>query len=275
MNDILKSVIFGIIEGVTEWLPVSSTGHLILAERFFTFRSVSEGFYEAYSVIIQLGAVLSAAVVFFRRMFPFTRGENKYGLDRNILKFDFKIAAGCLPAVIAGFFFDDFIDKYLYSVKTVSTVLIIYGILFIIIERIKKKSDYKIEKAEDIDFFTAFRVGLFQALSLIPGTSRSGVTVMGGMLCSMSRYASAEYSFFMAVPIIAGASLFKAASAGFSFSFYEIVILSVGFVTAFVVSEFIVEKLMGFVKKHTFTLFGIYRIVLGIILLIFEAIPRA
>lgn len=268
MCDVLKSVIFGIIEGVTEWLPVSSTGHLMLAERFISFDGVSDGFNEVYSVIIQLGAVLSAAALFFKRMFPLQRLENKKPLNRDILNFDFKIAVGCVPAAAAGFFLDDFIEKYFFSVKTVSLVLIIYGILFIIIEKVKKNADYKINSAEDIDFFTAFKVGLFQSLSLIPGTSRSGSTVMGGMLCGMSRYAAAEYSFFMAIPIIAGASLYKAASFGFSFSFYEIVILTVGFVTAFAVSEFTVEVLMNFVKKHTFTSFGIYRILLGAVLLI-------
>lgn len=270
MNCVLKSVVFGIIEGVTEWLPVSSTGHLIIAENFLSFEGVSDGFYEAYSVIIQLGAVLSAAIIFFKRMFPIEISQKKIFLNKATFNFDFKIAVGCVPAAAAGIFLEDLIEKYLYSVKTVALVLIIYGILFIIIERTRKMDIYKINNAEGIDFFTAIKVGIFQMLSLIPGTSRSGATVIGGMLSGMSRYAAAEYSFFMAIPIMAGASLVKAASLGFSFSFYEIIILSVGFITAFTVSVFTVEKLMSFVKKKTFTVFGIYRIILGVTLLIFD-----
>lgn len=264
----MKSVVFGIIEGVTEWLPVSSTGHLIIAESLIHFEGVSEDFYEAYSVIIQLGAVLSVAMLFFKRMFPYDIISKK--INKEILNFDFKIALGCFPAAVAGLFLDEIIDKYFYSAQTVAIVLIIYGILFIIIEMVKKREDYSICTAEETDYMTSIKVGLFQTLSLIPGTSRSGATVIGGMLCSMSRFAAAEFSFFMAIPIIAGASLFKAAKLGFDFTFYELIILTVGFVTSFAVSMFTVEKLMNFVKKSTFTSFGIYRIILGIILLIFN-----
>lgn len=270
MSNILKSVIFGVIEGVTEWLPVSSTGHLIIAESLVPFTGLSDGFYEAYSVIIQLGAVLSVAMLFFKRMFPFSQQTDGKIIDRNILKFDFKIAVGCVPAAVAGFFLDDWIDENFYSRKTVALSLIIYGILFIIVERAKKNSVPAVASAEDISFPTAIKVGLFQSLSLIPGTSRSGSTVMGGMLCGMSRYAAAEFSFFMAVPIMAGASAVKAADFGFRFSFEEAVVLFVGFVTAFVVSVFTVDRLMNFVKNKTFTAFGIYRIILGAVLIIFD-----
>lgn len=264
----MKSVVFGIIEGVTEWLPVSSTGHLIIAESLIHFEGVSEDFYEAYSVIIQLGAVLSVAMLFFKRMFPYDIISKKF--NKEILNFDFKIALGCFPAAVAGLFLDEIIDKYFYSAQTVAIVLIIYGILFIIVEMVKKREDYSICTAEEAGYQTSIKVGLFQTLSLIPGTSRSGATVIGGMLCSMSRFAAAEFSFFMAIPIIAGASLFKAAKLGFDFTFYELIILTVGFVTSFAVSIFTIEKLMNFVKKSTFTSFGIYRIILGIILLIFN-----
>ena len=270
MSNVLKSVIFGVIEGVTEWLPVSSTGHLIIAESLVPFSGLSDGFYEAYSVIIQLGAVLSVAMLFFKRMFPFSRQADGKILDRNILRFDFKIAVGCLPAAVAGILLDDLIDNCFYSCKTVALSLIIYGILFIIVERAKKNSVPAVDSAENISFPTAIKVGLFQVLSLIPGTSRSGSTVMGGMLCGMSRYAAAEFSFFMAVPIMAGASAVKAADFGFRFSFEEAVVLFVGFVTAFVVSVFTVDRLMSFVKSKTFTAFGIYRIILGAVLIIFD-----
>lgn len=269
MNNILKSVIFGVIEGITEWLPVSSTGHLIIAEHFLSFTNVSSGFYEAYSVIIQLGAVLSAAMIFFKRMFPVARQNGKIGINREILSFDFKIAVGCVPAAAAGLAFDEIIEKYFYSCVTVAAVLIIYGILFIIVERTKKLR-FVTEYAEGIALKTALKVGLFQTLSLIPGTSRSGATVIGGMLCGMSRYSAAEFSFFMAIPIMAGASAVKAVDFGFSFTVNESAILMVGFITSFVVSVFVIDKLMGFVKKHTFTSFGIYRILLGMALLIFD-----
>lgn len=268
MSDVFKSVFFGIIEGITEWLPISSTGHLIIAERFLKFQNVSDGFYETYSVIIQLGAVLAVAVMFFKRMFPFENQSGRLSLDKGILNFDFKIALGCVPAALAGLFLNDVIEENFYSCKTVAAGLIIYGILFIIIEKSKKGSEPLIASAEDISFRTAFEVGLFQMLSLIPGTSRSGVTVTGGMVCSMSRFAAAEFSFFMAVPIMAGASAVKAVSFGFDFSFYEAVILAVGFITSFVISVFATKKLLNFVKEKSLTSFGIYRIVLGMVLLI-------
>lgn len=268
VNDVIKSVVFGVIEGVTEWLPVSSTGHLIIAESIMHFKGVSEEFYEAYSVIIQFGAVLSVAMIFINRMFPYDKSSKK--INKDILQFDLKIVLGCIPAAVAGFYLDDFIEKSFYSSQTVAIVLIIYGILFIIVEKMKKDADFAICTAEETDLLSAIKVGFFQILSLVPGTSRSGATVMGGMLCSMSRYAAAEFSFFMAIPIIAGASFFKAVKIGFDFSYYELIILSVGFVTSFAVSMFVVEKLMDFVKKNTFTSFGIYRIFLGIILLIFD-----
>lgn len=270
MNNIFKSVIFGIIEGITEWLPVSSTGHLIIAESFLHFDGTSPQFYTAYSVIIQLGAVLSVAVMFFKRIFPLTKGTEGVSLQKSIITFDLKIALGCIPAAVAGLFLDEIIEKRFYSCKTVAMGLIIYGVLFIIVERFKKDSNSKITTAEEIDFLTALKVGIFQILSLIPGTSRSGSTVMGGMISGMSRFAAAEYSFFMAIPIMAGASLVKAVDFGFNFTFEECIILFVGFATSFVVSVFTVSRLMNFVKNKTFTSFGVYRILLGAVLLIFD-----
>ncbi len=270
MNDIIKSVIFGVIEGITEWLPVSSTGHLIIAERFISFGGVSDGFYEAYSVLIQLSAVMSVMTVFFKRLFPFDFHKGEKMFKRDIFIFDLKTAVGCVPAAITGILLNDFIEEKFYSCEIVAFSLIIYGILFIIIERAKKDSQNRIDTAEEISFKGAFSVGLFQMLSLIPGTSRSGSTVMGGMITGMSRASAAEFSFFMAIPVMAGASAVKIISADFAFSFYEIAVLFIGAVTSFVVSMLTVERLVDFVKKHTFIPFGIYRIFLGLILLIFN-----
>lgn len=269
MLDFIKSFIFGIIEGITEWLPVSSTGHLIIAEELLQFQNVSDSFYSMYSVVIQLGAVLAVAFTFFKRIFPFVKVDNKINLDKNVLSLWGKIIIGCIPAGIIGILFDDVIDTYFYSYKTVAFTLIIYGILFIIVENRKKTLSPVFTDVNQIDHKTALLIGGFQVLSLIPGTSRSGATIIGGMLLGADRTSAAEFTFFMAIPVMAGASLIKIMDFGFNFTVTELIILAIGFVTSFIVSVFAVKGLMKFVKNHSFKIFGIYRILLGIAVLLY------
>lgn len=269
MSDIIKSIIFGIIEGITEWLPVSSTGHLIIAEEFIKFNNASNGFYNMYSVVIQLGAVIAVATLFFKKINPLIKKDGKFVLDKSTVTLWENIFFGCIPAGIVGILFDDVIDKYLYNYKTVACTLIIYGILFIITERLKKNSLPHCTDAKKINSSTALVIGFFQILSLVPGTSRSGATVIGGMLMGMSRNAAAEFSFFMAIPVMLGASGVKLFDFGFNLTPNEFAVLAVGFVCAFAVSMVTVKSLLNFVKEHTFTTFGIYRIILAIAVILF------
>lgn len=263
MSDIIKSVIFGIIEGVTEWLPISSTGHLIIAEELMSFKNVSTHFYSLYSVVIQLGAVLAVAVTYFKKLFPFKKEEGRVKVKKDTINIWQNIVAGCLPAGVVGILFDDVIDAYFYTYKTVSFTLIIYGILFIIIENYKKNAVAKYVCADEIDGKTALLIGLFQMLSLIPGTSRSGATILGAILLGVSRTAAAEFSFFMAIPVMLGASAVKIYDFGCPLSKYEFIVLAVGFSVSFVVSLIAVKGLIKFVKTHSFSSFGVYRILLG------------
>ncbi len=269
MSNILKSVIFGIIEGITEWLPVSSTGHLIILEKFISFNDVSDGFYEMYSVVIQLGAVLSVLILFFRKLIPFSISSKKVYIEKSGIVLWIKILLACIPASVIGLLFNDYIEKQFFNYRIVAYALIFYGFLFIIIERYKKAGNNRIESMNEITCKTSLIVGLFQALSLIPGTSRSGSTILGGIISGASRAASAEFSFFMAIPVMFGAGLLKIIKFGFDFTSDEFLILITGFITALIISLITIKKLMDFVKKHSFTAFGYYRIALGIIVLLF------
>ena len=269
MSDIIKSVIFGDIEGITEWLPISSTGHLIIAEEFLRFKDVSAHFYSVYSVVIQLGAVLAVAAAYFKKLFPLKKEEGKVKLRKDTLNIWQSIIAGCLPAGVVGILFDDVIDAHFYTYKTVSFTLIIYGILFIIVENFKKSCAAKYELVDEIDGKTALLIGVFQMLSLIPGTSRSGATILGAILLGVGRTAAAEFSFFMAIPVMLGASAVKIYDFGFSMSAYEIAVLLVGFLVSFAVSLIVVKSLIKFVKTHSFSSFGVYRILLGAAVLIY------
>lgn len=269
MLDIIKSVIFGIIEGVTEWLPISSTGHLIIAEELMHFKNVSTHFYSVYSVVIQLGAVLAVAAAYFKKLFPFKKEGGRLKIKKDTVNIWQNIIAGCLPAGIVGVLFDDVIDAYFYTYKTVSFTLIIYGILFIIVENYKRNAEPKYYTVDEIDGKTALLIGLFQMLSLVPGTSRSGATILGAVLLGVGRTAAAEFSFFMAIPIMLGASAVKLLNAGFAMSRYEIIILVIGFTVSFAVSVAVVKSLIKFVKTHSFSSFGIYRILLGAAVLIY------
>ncbi len=273
--DIIKSIIYGIVEGITEWLPISSTGHLILLEDLIPFKNVSAGFFEMYEVVIQLGAIIAVILLFFKKLWPFQNKPTLMGAERYInlksVNLWLKVLVASLPAAIIGLPLDDFLDTHLYNKTTVSITLILYGILFIAVERFNKDRTPKIGKTSAITFKTAALIGCFQMLALIPGTSRSGATILGAILIGLSRPAAAEFSFFLAIPTMVGASLLKIVKflTEASFSGTEIVILLVGMLVSFVVSVLAIRALMAYVKKKDFSFFGYYRIVLGIIVLAF------
>ena len=266
--EILKAVFLGIVEGITEWLPVSSTGHMILVDEFINLKA-SDGFKEMFLVVIQLGAILAVPVVFFKKLFPFSKNSSSEE-RKSIWLLWCKVAVGVIPAAVLGFIFDDLFDKYLYNYVVVSIALIVWGIGFILVERFKKDKQYRIDSVYDISFKDALIIGAYQTLSLIPGTSRSGSTILGGMLTGVSRTASAEFSFFMAIPIMIGASglkIVKFILDGLSLTSLEVALLFVGIAVSFAVSLVVIRFLVDFVKKHSFSAFGIYRIALGILVL--------
>ena len=274
--EFLKVLLFGVVEGITEWLPVSSTGHLILLDEFLHLdlasslgREFAEEFMEMFEVVIQLGAILAVVVFFFKKLNPFS-GKKTPQERKSTWSLWFKVIVGALPAAVIGLLLDDFFDKYFYKYYVVAIALIVYGIAFIVVEKKKKGKSFRVESVDELSYKDALMIGSFQILSLIPGTSRSGSTILGGMLGGVSRTASAEFSFFMAIPIMLGASLLKIVkfiAEGFVASSTEIVLLLVGIVVSFLVSLFAIKFLMDFVKRHDFKPFGIYRIALGIIVL--------
>ena len=273
MIEILKSIVLGIIEGITEWLPVSSTGHMILVDEFLKL-DVSDGFKELFLVVIQLGAILSVPVLFFEKLNPFGKSNNNEQRNK-IISLWCKVIVGIAPAGIVGVLFDDWFDEHFYNYIVVALALIIYGIVFIVIENHQKRREtdsFKVNDVYDITYNDAIKIGLFQVLSLIPGTSRSGSTIIGGMLSGVSRSASAEFSFFMAIPVMLGASLLKILKfimAGLVMTSLEVWMLIVGILVSFLVSLASIKFLMEFVLRHDFSLFGIYRIVLGAIVLMY------
>lgn len=280
--DIIKSIILGIIEGITEWLPISSTGHLILADEFIKL-DMSKEFMEMFNVVIQLGAILAVVVIFWKKLWPFTldksKGYNYITKSGGIIKKDvmdmwFKVIVAMLPAAIVGIPFDNLFEEHFHNYIVVSAALIVYGILFIIIERRNDGKKPKINSIADISYKTALIIGCFQALSLIPGTSRSGSTILGAIIIGVSRVAAAEFSFFLAVPVMFGASLIKLLKFGFSFTGAELAVLLVGTLTSFLVSVVAVKFLMNYVRKHDFSAFGYYRIVLGAVVLAYFLIAR-
>lgn len=270
--DVLKSILFGIVEGITEWLPISSTGHMILLEQICSFKSVSPDFFEMFLVVIQLGAIFAVIVMFWNKLWPFRTITNDQGkkdvkLRMASINLWLKVLVGSIPAGVLGLIFDDLLDKYLYNHITVAITLIVYGVLFIIIEHVNKKRKPRVRKLTELTYKDAFLIGLFQALSLIPGTSRSGSTILGGITIGTSRRVASEFTFFLAVPAMLGASCLKILKFGFAFTAVEFVILINGMITAFVVSLLVIKFLMDFIKKHNFNVFGIYRIILGAIVL--------
>ncbi len=265
IGEIIKTILLGIIEGITEWLPISSTGHLILAQEFIKL-NMTEEFCEMFDVIIQLGAILAVAVVFFKKLNPFSR-EKTESERMDTYALWIKIIVACIPAGVIGILFDDLLDEYLYNPWVVALMLILYGIIFIVVEMKIGGRRSKYRNLEMLPLSTAFMIGLFQVLALIPGTSRSGATIIGGLLIGCSRYVAAEFTFFLAMPVMLGASLVKLLKFGFSFTAQEFIILIVGMGVSFIVSVGTIKFLMDFVKGHDFKIFGIYRIILGIIVL--------
>ena len=265
--ELLKVIVIGIVQGITEWLPVSSTGHMILADEFIKL-NVSEAFLEMFLVVIQLGSILAVLVLYFHKLNPFS--PKKSSLEKTqTLHLWGKVIVGVLPAAVIGLLFDDMLNEIFYNPVTVTVTLILYGVLFILLENRNKKRKPKIETLPELTYKTALCIGLFQLLSLIPGTSRSGSTILGAMLIGSSRFVAAEYSFFLAIPVMFGASFLKMLKFGFSYSSSEIVILVTGMVVAFLVSVFAIKFLMGYIKKHDFKAFGYYRIVLGVIVALY------
>ena len=271
MSDIIKSIILGIIEGITEWLPISSTGHLILADEFIRL-DMSEEFMEMFNVVIQLGAILAVVVIFWKKLWPFTLDKTKgYSyitkggglIKKDIMDMWFKVIVAMLPAAVIGIPFDDVLDKYLHNYIVVSAALIVYGVLFIVIERRNRSKTPRYNGISQISYQIALTIGLFQALSLVPGTSRSGSTILGAIIIGVSRVTAAEFSFYLAVPVMFGASLIKLLKFGFSFTGAEAAVLAAGMITAFAVSLAAIKFLMGYVRRHDFSAFGWYRIVLG------------
>lgn len=261
----LKVLLLGIVEGITEWLPVSSTGHMILVEEFIHL-NVSDDFMKMFLVVIQLGAILAVVVLYFQKLWPFT-SPSKGWVKKDTWSLWFKVLVAILPATIIGIPFDDKIDALFYNYQTVAFTLILYGILFIVIENRNKNKAPSVTSFQDLSYPMAFFIGAFQVLALIPGTSRSGATILGAMLLGTSRYIAAEFSFFLAIPVMFGASFLKLVKFGFDFTGAELAILLVGMATAFVVSILAIKFLMGYIKKNDFKAFGYYRIVLGLIVI--------
>lgn len=286
--EILKVIFLGIVEGITEWLPISSTGHLILVEEFIKL-NVSQEFWDMFMVVIQLGAIMAVVVLYWKDLWPFrnkkpkhqnvTNVEKAAGVLCRFVKIDkmimwFKILVSCLPAIIIGLPFNDFIEEKFNNWFVVSVMLIVYGVMFLIVEDYNEKRQAKYNSISEITWKTALIIGIFQVLSLIPGTSRSGATIIGGILVGASRTVAAEYTFFLAIPVMFGASLLKIVKFGLNFTSWEVVILLAGMAVSFVVSVLAIKFLMGYIKKHNFKVFGWYRIVLGIIVILFFTIFR-
>lgn len=277
MLEIIKAIIYGIVEGVTEWLPISSTGHLILVEKLIPFTGTSENFFDMFDVVIQLGAILAVVVLFWKQIWPFafTAKERKKSGTKSFLKMDimtlwFKILVSCVPAAVIGLLFDDVFNALFYNYFCVALALIIFGIAFIVIENWNKGRNPKISSLAEISYQTALMIGVFQVIAAVfPGTSRSGATIVGALLIGVSRTVAAEYTFFLAIPVMFGASLLKVLKFGFGFTSLELVLLLIGTVVAFAVSLFILRFLMNYIKKHDFKVFGWYRIVLGIVVLVY------
>ncbi len=263
--EIIKVIVLGIVEGITEWLPISSTGHMLLIDEFLKLH-MSESFKEMFFVVIQFGAILAVVVIFFKRMFPFHFRE-KPVIQKDIFSIWFKVIAAFIPTAVAGVFLDDFLEAHFGTPTVIAAMLILYGVLFIVIERRNKHRTPAIQTLEAIDYRTAFLIGVFQILSMVPGTSRSGATIVGALLIGVSRTAAAEFTFFLAVPTMLGASVFKLLKFGFDFTPTEMGILLLGMAVAFVVSLGVIRFLMNYVKKHDFSVFGWYRIVLGVAVL--------
>ena len=263
----IKAILIGIIQGITEWLPISSTGHMILFDQFLKL-NVTKEFLDLFLVVIQIGSILAVIYLYFEKLNPFSRKKGKIEREKTFSLWG-KVIVGCMPAAIIGFLFDDFIHEKCYNAFVVAAALIVYGVIFIVIENINKKSS--INNFDQLSYKMAFLIGVFQVLALIPGTSRSGATIVGAILLGTSRYIAAEYSFFLAIPVMFGAGGYKTLKYimkyGLNFSLIDWAIMLFGTLVAFIVSVFAIKFLMSYIKKHDFKAFGYYRIILGLIVL--------
>lgn len=276
--EIIKAIILGIVEGITEWLPISSTGHMILVDEFLKL-NVSSEFKEMFLVVVQLGAIMAVVVLFWKKIWPFGKKDNEQPLSKNgfgsIIKADvfsmwFKVLVACIPAAVVGLLFDEKIDELFYNPWTVAIALIVFGIAFILIENWNKNKTPKISSINNLTYKAAIIIGIFQLIAAIfPGTSRSGATIIGALLIGISRTVAAEFTFYLAIPVMFGASLLKLVKFGFDFSSSEVAFLLAGMITAFVVSIFVIKFLMDYIKKHDFKVFGWYRIILGALVILY------
>lgn len=270
--ELFKVIFLGFIEGITEWLPISSTGHMLLVDEFIQL-DASESFKEMFFVVIQLGAILAVVLLFWKKMFPFQfQDKAKPIVDTDIISLWLKVIVACIPGAVVTLLFDDFIEAHLKTPYMIAAALILYGILFIVVESFNKNRTPKIDGLSDITYKTAFLIGLFQVLSVIPGTSRSGATIIGALIIGVSRIAAAEFTFFLAVPVMFGLSFVKIIKFGFAFTPTELMILAAGMVVAFAVSVAVIKFLMTYIKGHDFKVFGWYRIVLGIVVTVYFAL---
>lgn len=276
--EIIKSIIFGIVEGITEWLPISSTGHLILVEQFVKFTEVSPEFWSMFQVVIQFGAILAVVLLYWNKIWPITKNKEnaikKTGIlsyiNKDIMILWTKILVACIPAAIIGVLFDEVFEELFYNPFCIAIALILFGIVFIIIENRNKNNEKEKEKNSQITYKDAILIGIFQLLAAIfPGTSRSGATIIGGLLIGLSRPNAAEFTFYLAIPTMLGASLLKLVKFGFAFTGIELIILLIGMIVSFLVSVAVIKFLMNYIKKHDFKAFGYYRIVLGVIVLMY------
>lgn len=269
MLEIIKSIFFGVVEGITEWLPISSTGHMILLNEFIKL-DVSEEFYSMFQVVIQLGAIMAVVVLFWRQIFPFKKEKSKIEVDKNILSLWGKIIVACIPAAVVGVLFDEVFEELFYNYVYVALALIIFGILFIVIENKNKGKKSKVNSLAELSYNTVILIGIFQLIAAIfPGTSRSGATIVGALLLGVSRTVAAEFTFFLAIPVMFGASALKLIKFSFAFTGLELAILLVGMFVAFLTSMFIIKFLMNYIKKHDFKVFGYYRIILGVFVILY------
>ena len=268
--EILKAIFLGIVEGITEWLPISSTGHMILVDEFIKL-DVSKEFLDMFMVVIQLGAILAVLVLYFHKLNPFSRKKTLVE-RKQTWSLWLKVIIACLPAAVIGLIFDDKINELFFNAWTIAITLIVYGVLFIIVEIFNRKRKPKIRELSQLPYTMAFLIGVFQLLALIPGTSRSGVTIITALLLGASRFVAAEFTFFLAIPVMLGASALKLVKFGFSYTGLEFAILIAGVLTAFLVSVLAIKFLMKYIKKHDFKIFGVYRILLGIAVIIYFSI---
>lgn len=267
--EILKVIFLGIVEGITEWLPISSTGHMLLVDEFLKL-NCSDAFKEMFFVVIQLGAIMAVVLVFWKKMWPFNHTDkSRPFIKKHIFDMWFKVVVACIPGAVVTILFDDYIESHFHTPLVIAATLIIYGIAFIVIENRNKGAVFQVNKLSEITYKHALLIGLFQVLSIIPGTSRSGSTIIGALLIGVSRVAAAEFTFFLAVPVMFGLSFLKLLKFGFAFTIAELVILLIGCVTAFAVSLVVIRFLMGYIKKKDFKVFGWYRIVLGVIVILY------